>query len=205
MVDPKAQDIQILNKKRLADGFFKIDSYTLRVPHYDGTLGAPIEREVADRGNAAGVLLYDPDREEMIFVEQFRPGAFFAKDNPWMFECVAGIIDAGETGADVAVREAIEEAGCTVTDLEFALSYYSSPGGMTERIDVYCGRVDSAKHAQIGGLAAEGEDIRIRTVSVGDMAEMVRTGKINNALTLIACQWFLLNRNNLAKKWGEKS
>ena len=204
MSNPKARDVRVLKKERLSDGFFKIDRYTLRIPHYDGSLGEPVERELADRGDAAGMLLYDPDREELIFVEQFRLGTFFAQDNPWLLECVAGIIDVGETGRDVAVRESVEEAGCHVQDIEFALSYYSSPGGMTERIDLFCGRVNSCEHAQLAGLESEGEDIRVRVLSVREMKDKLENGEINNALTLIACQWFLLHKEALAKKWGKK-
>ena len=204
MSEPKAQDVRVVEKKPLSNGFFKLDAYVLRVPHYDGTLGEPICREVADRGDAAGVLLFDPDADALVFVEQFRPGTFIAKAEPWMLECVAGIIEPGETGESVVTREAMEEAGCTVSDVMPIASYYSSPGGMTERIDLFCGRVDSSCHADIAGLAGEGEDIRVRVLSSDEVIRKTLAGEINNALTLIACQWFVMNKENLLKKWGKK-
>ena len=201
---PDVRDVQVIEKKEVFRGFYKLDEYVLRVPKFDGTLTGPLSREVADRGDAAGVFLYDAVADTAVFVEQFRPGAFFAGENPWLLECVAGIVEQGETPQDVVIREAMEESGCAVKELMPMGRYFSSPGGMTERLTMFCGRVDSKKHARFAGLESEGEDIRVRLVSGDDVVRMANGMEISNGMTLIACQWFALNRAMLKEKWGTK-
>ena len=115
---------------------FRIDRYRLRHKLFEGDWSGEIEREVFERGHAVTVLLFDPDRDKLVFIEQFRPGAYAALaspwfDNgasPWLIECVAGIIEPGESPEDVARREAIEEADCEVSDIVPVCHYLLSPG-----------------------------------------------------------------------------
>src|SRR3546814_4580479 len=93
-------------------------------------------REIFERGHAAAVLLYDPARDAVVLIEQFRPGAYAAGVNPWLVEVVAGIIEAGETPADVVQREAVEEAGCSVTALHPIGTFFVTPGGSSETVEI---------------------------------------------------------------------
>ena len=104
MVERTAENVQILEKKPLYKGFFKADEYFLRYPRYDGTMSRTVSREVMERGHAAAVLLYDAEREKIVLVEQFRVGVYLTGENPWIAECVAGIIGQGETPEAVARR-----------------------------------------------------------------------------------------------------
>ena len=202
MVDRKQEDIQVIDKSLLYKKFFRVDEYFLRYPRYDGKMSDVIGREVMERGHAAGILLYDPDRENLVFVEQMRVGTFVAGDYPWVLECVAGIIEDGESPEQVAVREAEEEAGASVSDVEPVAEYFSSPGGLTEKIYLFCGRVDSGRVAKYAGKASENEDTRVVVLPVGEVEKMLAGRKFNNALTIIAVQWFLMNKETLRKKWG---
>jgi len=160
-----------------------------------------MSREIFERGHAVSVLLYDPDRDEVGLIEQFRPGAYAAGWEPWLIEVVAGIIDPGETPEQVAIREAQEEAGATVTQIEPVCRYLVSPGGTTESMEIFCARVDASKLSGIHGLEHEGEDIRVFTVTADEAIAWVQSGKIANSMTIIALQWLALNRPRLREKW----
>lgn len=203
MTDRKIENINVVKKDSLYKRFFRVDEYFFSYPRYDGTMSPVISREVMDRGNSAGILLYDPDKEKLVFVEQMRVGVFIAGENPWVLECVAGMVDAGETPEQVVVREAAEEAGATVFDVEPIVEYFASPGGITEKLFLFCGRVDADKVAEYAGLPSESEDIRVVVLSVEETEKMLSEGRFNNALTIIAVQWFMMNREKLRKKWGK--
>lgn len=202
MVERTAENVQILEKKPLYKGFFKADEYFLRYPRYDGTMSRTVSREVMERGHAAAVLLYDTEREKIVLVEQFRVGVYLTGENPWIAECVAGIIGQGETPEAVARREAVEESGCEVGEIIPICRYFSSPGGMSETLYVFCGQTDSSKCAVEAGLENEGEDTRVLVLDADEAIQALLDGKINNAVTIISLQWFMLNRRMLKEKWG---
>lgn len=203
MVERRIENIEVVRKTSLYEKFFKVNEYCFRYPLFNGEMSALVSREVMERGNASGVLLYDPDRENLVFVEQIRAGVFVAGEYPWVLECAAGIIDSGETPEQVAIREVEEEVGVSISDLEPVVEYYSSPGGTSEKIYLFCGRVDSSRVAGYGGLASENEDLRVVVLSVAEAEKMLEQGKFNNALAVIAMQWFLMNKEKLRKKWGK--
>lgn len=193
--------VEIVQKETCYQGFFRLERYRLRHSLFRGGWSPELARELLERGHAAAVLLYDPDRDSVVLIEQFRIGALDAPGGPWLLEIVAGIIGGDETAADVAHREAMEEAGCRVLDLIPICEYFVSPGGTSERITVYCGRVDAADAGGIHGLAQEGEDIRVHVVPFADALEMLRTGRIDSASPIIALQWLALHREEVRRRW----
>jgi ADP-ribose pyrophosphatase len=156
------------------------------------------------------VVLYDPDRDVLVLVEQFRMGAFTARQSPWLaedegpwiVEPVAGIIDPGETPEEVVHREALEEAGCSISDLVFACKYLASPGGSSETVHVYCGRVDSRGAGGIHGLDHEHEDIRVIAVPADEALGWLGAGRLLSSIAIIGLQWFQLHRETLRKRWA---
>lgn len=203
-------DVEVLNRERAHDGYFKVDRYTLKHKMHDGGWTEPMSREIFERGHATAVLLFDPDLDRLVFIEQFRPGAFAAfnspwfdedRHSPWLLECVAGIIDEGETPEAVARRECLEEANCTVTDLLPISHYLVSPGGTTESIFLFCGRVDASNAGGVHGLEHEGEDIRVISIPTDMALTWLTEGRYVNAMTLIAMQWFQLNLRDLRARW----
>jgi ADP-ribose pyrophosphatase len=194
-------NIEILDKITCYQGFFRIDRYRLRHRLFNGEWGPAITRELFERGHAAAVLPYDPIRDEVILIEQFRIGALDALGGPWLTEIIAGIIEANETPEDVVKRERLEEANCIITDLVPLYDYLVSPGGMTERIALFCGRVDATHAGGIHGATDEGEDIKVHVVSRVTALSYLTTGRINSASAIIALQWLALNREQLLKQW----
>ncbi len=194
-------DVEILSRETVYRGYFRIDRYRLRHRRHDGGWTGEITREVFERGHVAAVLPYDPGRDTVVLIEQFRIGAFAAGEPCWLTEIVAGVIDEGESAEAVARREMEEETGCAVSALEPIGSYLSSPGGASESVALYVGRVDSSGAGGVHGLAAEEEDIRVLVRSWAEVAGGLQQGLFTNGATLIALQWLALNRPRLRERW----
>ena len=160
-----------------------------------------MSREVFERGNAAAVLLYDPDRDTVVLIEQFRIGAYAAGTEPWQIEVVAGIIEPGEDAAEVVRREAVEEAGREIRDLVTIGTFLMTPGGSSETLAMFCGRVNSEGAGGIHGLDHEQEDIRVFVVSPEEALRRTMAQPCPNANTVIALQWLMLNRADLKGRW----
>ncbi|MDU0353570.1 ADP-ribose diphosphatase [Paraglaciecola aquimarina] len=195
------QDIKILKREPLYSGFFNMVKYAFKHKLYKGGWSKVIEREIFERGHAIAVLLYDPVLEEFVLIEQIRMGAVATSESPWLIEVVAGIIDEGETAENVCRRESLEEAGVEIKHLTKALSYLSSPGGTTERLHIFVGEVDATQAQGVHGLEYEGEDILVHRVPVQQGLEWIEQGVVDNAATLIALQWFALNKEKVTESW----
>lgn len=193
-------DQEIIKKERLYNGFFKIDRFDIQHKLFAGGLSPVFTRELFERGEAAAVLLYDQEKDIVVLTEQFRIGAAFDNNqtSPWILEVVAGIIEEGEKPEEVACREAEEEAGCSIQTLTHISSYWSSPGGTSEKIHLYCALVDSSGLGGVHGLAYENEDILVRLIPFTDAYLAIESGEINNAATIIALQWLKLNKGDIS-------
>jgi ADP-ribose diphosphatase len=194
-------DFDLIEKATVFQGYFRIDRYRFRHRLFAGGWSGEVKREVFERGHAVVVLPYDPERDAVVMIEQFRIGAAAAGVPMWQLEVVAGIIDAGETPEAVARREAREEANCEILDLLPICHYLVSPGGTTETVRLFCGRVDSRGLGGIHGLPHEHEDIRVEVVPFAEARDRLENGRIGNAPTIIALQWLILNRDALRARW----
>ena len=198
MSEPK---YEILDKKLCYEGFFRLEQYRLKHQLFSGGWSDEIVRELFQRGDGAAVLLYDPLLDKVVFIEQFRIGALHAPGGAWLLEIVAGAMDVNEKPEDVVYREAIEEAGCNIEALIPIREYLVSPGGTSEIIHLFCGKVDASGAGGIHGLDEEGEDIRVVVMSFDEALEELKNGRINSAAPIIALQWLLLNRGDVKNQW----
>lgn len=197
----KASDVTIEKRETVFQGFFRMDKLWLTHPRFDGRTMPQFSRELFVRGDATCVLPYDPERDEVVLLEQFRPGALGRDQSPWLLELVAGMNEDGEHSEDVARREAEEEAGLSFSRLEKICNYLVSPGGTTEMVYLYCGMTSTESAGGLYGLEDEHEDIRAHVVSADEAITMVKDGRINNAAAIIALQWLQLNRPALRTRW----
>ncbi|MFT6899535.1 MAG: ADP-ribose pyrophosphatase [Paraglaciecola sp.] len=197
------KDVEILGKEPLYSGFFKMVKYRFKHRLYLGGWSETVEREIFERGHAVAVLLYDPVLQEFVLIEQFRIGALPTSNSPWLLEVVAGIIDPGEVAEEVCYREAQEEAGITPTHLHKALTYLASPGGTTERLHIYVGKVDASQAQGVHGLDHESEDILVHRVAEEQALAWINEGKFDNSATLIALQWFAMNKQRVLDDWND--
>ena len=204
MTDPPRRDdrVDLISRTTPFQGYFRVDAYRLRHRRFDGGWTDEMRREVFERGHAAAVLPYDPVRDAVVLVEQFRVGAYAAGRDPWLVEVVAGIIEPGESPDDVVRREAVEEAGCTLTELETIGTVLLSPGGCSETLFMFCGRVDSDGVGGLHGLDHEHEDIRASVVPADEALAWLAEGKIASAPAVMILQWLALNRARLRAAWA---
>ncbi|MFD1217369.1 NUDIX domain-containing protein [Microbulbifer celer] len=199
--------VDIVERKVAYDGFFKMHKLRLRHRLYRGGWSGEMERELFVRGNAVGVLLYDPTHQLIAMTEQFRVGALERDPGPWCLEIVAGMVEAGESLEEVARRELQEEAGLEVAELHYIRSYLPSPGGSSERMFLYCALADLRGIEGFFGLAAEHEDIRLRVLPAGEVFAALESGHaaIDNAASIISLQWLQLNRERLGQQVAQVS
>ena len=190
----------LINRQSVYTGFFKVDSCQLTHELYQGG-DIEIRRELLYRGDAVAVLLYDPARDKVVMIEQFRVGAIEDADEteqaPWLLEIVAGMVDENESIKDVARRECMEEAGLEVHSFESIYSYYSSPGGCSEKIYLMCGLVDSHLAKGVHGLDHEHEDIKVCVYDYKELDQLLESNRISSATPIIALQWLAMNRERL--------
>ncbi len=199
---PEPRGFEVLARETAFRGYFRITRYTVRHTRFAGGWSAPLTREVFERGHAALVLPYDPVRDAVVLIEQFRAGAIDAPGGAWLLEPVAGMIEEGESPQDVARREAIEEAGLAIGELFPIADCLVSPGGTSERHILFCGRIDAADAGGLFGLAEEGEDIRAQVLDFADAMALVEQSKTCAASLLIALQWLALNRTRVRARWS---
>ncbi len=187
---------KLLKSEAKYQGFFKVDLYHIEHEVYKGG-EIEVSRELFHRGDAVAVLMYDPSKDKVVLLEQFRVGAIEDENGPWLLEIVAGMVEEGESVNDVARRECKEESGLEVHSFENVYSFYSSPGGCSEKIHVLCALVDSEQAGGIHGVEHEGEDIKVLVTDYAELHDLMVSGKICSAIPLIALQWLQLNRERL--------
>lgn len=195
-------DVELLREEPLHEGFFRMVRLHLRHKLFAGGWTEPLDREVVLHGTVAAIIPYDPIRDSVVLIEQFRNGKFAAGDaQPWSVSIAAGMIEPGESAADMARRETLEETGCTIGRLEKALTFYSSPGGSSQHVTLYCGQVSAEAVGGLYGVAEEGEDIRAFKVSFTEVLQMVDGDLFDNAISIVGLQWLDRNRERLRRDW----
>jgi ADP-ribose pyrophosphatase len=200
-VDLSASDVELISRETLFERYSRLHVLHLRHRLFRGGWSREVEREVFERKNAAAVLPYDPVRDEVVLVEQFRPGAYAARLDCFQLEPVAGAIEPGQDPLEVARREAQEEAGCEILAFEPIGTYTVSPGYSTEIVFAWCGRVDVRGVGGVHGQAHEDEDIRVHVLPFDAAMRRLAAGEFQYALTIIALQWLALSRDRLRTLW----
>ncbi|WP_132461220.1 NUDIX domain-containing protein [Rhodovulum marinum] len=192
-------DIEEFARSQPYANFFAVEEYDFRHRRFDGEWSPPVNRAAFFTSDAATVLPYDPARDAVLLIEQFRVGPYGRGDSEcWSLEAIAGLVDPGETPEATVRREAVEEAGVTVGRLHPVYGYYPSPGAKTEFIYSYVGEADLHDGVGgLGGLAAEGEDIRAHVVGFDRAMDLVETGEIGNAPLILSLLWLARNRERL--------
>ena len=196
-------DWKIHHKQLQYDGHFKVTQYQLTHEKYDGNVTPTLQRELVVRNDAVAMVAYDPYTDELVLVEQFRMGAI-NEEQPWLIEIVAGLIETGETPEQVTIRESEEEIGCKPSDLIKIGGFYTSPGGHSEWVHLYIGKVSVSELVDSGGLENEGEDIKVLIVPATDIPYMLSTGEVRSAIAIIGLQWFVMNHENIKQRWLDK-
>jgi ADP-ribose pyrophosphatase len=200
---PTHPDVEIVQAETGFARHLRVDVVRFRHRLFAGGWSAERVHDVVRRGPAISVLLYDPDRDSVVLVEQFRIAALYGGLSPWQVEAVAGLIDADETPEEVAHRETREEANLEIVGPLVPIQRMLPAGGsLDEVIWLFCGRVNSRGAGGVYGLAEEHEDIRVVVKTIPEVEAMLDSGYIESALTLISLYWLLRHRETLRRAWA---
>lgn len=195
--------VEIVERTRVHDGFFKFELLRLRHELFAGGMSGELRREVFLQRDAVAVLPYDPVRDAVVLIQQFRAGAIDWPDGPWLLEGVAGLMDGGDASPEAtAAREVREECGVELGRLEPVAVYASSPGATTERVWTFVGEVSAPESGGIHGLDSEHEDILVSVHPAEDAFRFLREGRILAANTVVPLQHLMLHRERLRREWG---
>jgi ADP-ribose pyrophosphatase len=196
-------DAEIVDAANVFARYLRIDTFRFRHRLFSGEWSAVRSYDVLRRGRAVAIILYDPNCNSVVLVEQFRLPALLAGSSPWQIEAAAGMIDTDETPEAVAIRETREETGLGLIGEPIVIQrYLPSAGGSDESVVLFCGRVDSALAAGVHGLPEEHEDIRVAVKTLAEIEAMLDAGAIENGHTLIALYWLLRHRDRLQQLWA---
>ncbi len=195
-------DVNLIARTTPYAGFFAVEDYDLTHRRFDGTMSEPLSRAAFISADAATVLPYDPQRDRVMLIEQFRMGPYARGDAQcWSLEAIAGRLDPGETPEAAVRREAREEAGLELGALHPVHQYYPSPGAQAEYIYSYVGLADLGDDvAGLGGVAGEGEDIRSHVIPFDRLSVLLNSGELENGPLLISVLWLTLHRAQLRSK-----
>ncbi|GLS88345.1 tellurite resistance protein [Cypionkella aquatica] len=196
-----AADVAVAARREPYARFFAIEEVDISFRRFDGSMSPQVTRAGFIASDAVTVLPYDPVRDRVLVVDQFRAGPYLRGDpQPWQIEAIAGRIDSGETPIEAARREAVEEAGLVLDDLLPIASYYPSPGCSSEYLYSFVALTDLPDAAAgVFGVEGEAEDIRGHLLSFARLMELVTSGEISNAPTLLSALWLAQNRDRLRK------
>jgi ADP-ribose pyrophosphatase len=196
-------DTEIVDAANVFQRYLRVDTFRFRHRLFSGEWSAVRSYDVLRRGRAIAILLYDPGRDRVVLVEQFRLPALLAGSSPWQLEVAAGMFDADETPGAAATRETREETGLELIGEPVVIQHYlPSAGGSDESVVLFCGRVDSSLAAGVHGLPEEHEDIRVALKTLPEIEAMLDAGAIENGHTLIALYWLLRHRDRLRRLWA---
>jgi len=201
---PGHPDLRVISQEIAFKRHLRLDVIRFRHRMFSGEWSGERVWDITRRGAAVAVLLYDPDRDEVVLIEQFRLAPLLAGFTPWVIEVVAGLVDHdGESDAEVARREAVEEAGLEIIGEPIPIQRYTpTPGDSDQATMLFCGRVDSRNAGGVHGVPEEDEDIRVVVKPMGEIERMVDAGEIDNGHTLVCLYWLLRHRDEVRRKWG---
>lgn len=186
---------RVISKKVVFEDYFRIEKWIYQYEKDNGELTEPVDRMAFKRPDSAAVIVFNTETSKVLLVKQFRH-CTYEKGPGWIIETVAGGIDTGETAADAACRESIEEIGYRIHNVEKISTFYASPGCSTERMIVFYGEVTNAdKVADGGGEEHESEFVFTVEYTLDEIAAAIANDEINDAKTVIGCNYVL-------KKYG---
>jgi len=194
------KDFEITTIATPYTGFFELNIVHFKHTLYTGGWTETFSRELFQRGQAVVVLLYDLAKEQVVLVEQCRAGALLnAQENrqaehAWLLEPVAGMIDVGESPKEAGIREAQEETGVVINELEYVCQFYPSPGACSEILHLYAAEISVDSLAHYAGLESDHEDIKVVRLSFKKAKQMLLNAEFNVAATYIALQWLFFQK-----------
>ena len=196
-------DVQVHEHRHPYVNFFSIQEIDITIPRFDEKPSKAVTRAGFAGMDAAIVIPYDPIKDLLLLVEQFRVGPFLRGDmHPWMMEPIAGRVDVGEMPEQTAKREAFEEAGIHLSEVLKVHSGYASPGCTTEMFHIFVGIAELNLNSGIlAGLNSEAEDIKGHVMTFDAFYDALESGRFPVSPLAVAGYWLALNRQELRKNF----
>ncbi len=194
--NPHPERVEVISTECTFDGFFKVDRVRFRHARFDGTMSDAVTRLVFERGDAVAVLPYHGEQRRVVLVKQFRYPAHVRGGPGWLWEIIAGMQEEELTPQEVVRKEALEEAGYYLGDLEKIMTVYPSPGACSERVHIYIAPFERTDRVARGGGVGS-EDILVRSFSLDEARCMIEDGNIVDAKTVIALQYLFLHGDDM--------
>lgn len=185
-----SEDVQIVDRAFVFQGFVQVEKVNLRHRLFNQTeYTSVISRELIQRPEAAGVLIYDDAQQKFALIEQFRIGAMDDQDSAWQLEIIAGVLDGDESPESCIRREALEESGCQIEHLQHLFSFYPSAGACAELFHLYSAAADLPEQGGVFGMLDEGENILLHLIDYAQIDTLLSNGRLRNAPVIMALQW----------------
>lgn len=183
---------EIVERKKAYAGWLSLSIVSIRLAD-----GRVMRREVVEHGYAVCVLAYDPERRMAMLVRQLRAPIYVTSGETQILEAIAGIVDDGDAGG-TARREALEEAGLRLGEINSVAVAWPSPGMLTERVALFLATYSEGDRvAAGGGLAEEHEEIEVVEMPLAELADLADRGAIVDMKTLALVQTLRLRRPDL--------
>ena len=195
LADSRA-DVSVSPPTLLAEGFHDLERFSVALRSPDGGTLSSL-RDVLRVGKVTAVLPIDLARGELVLIRQFRVAAHLATQKGELVEIVAGHVEAGETPAQAAMRECVEEIGVRPTALYQMFEFLPAPGSIDEYATLFLGTVDAAGVPEQAGAADEKEATRPMRVPIETAIAALERGTMHNGFLILALQWLALHRGRL--------
>ncbi|EAR01717.1 hypothetical protein FB2170_14353 [Maribacter sp. HTCC2170] len=190
----KKGSIRNIKTELLSDNWYTLNKISFEYEKEDGTWETQV-REAYDRGNGAAILLYDQSKGTVVLTRQFRMPTYVNGNNDgMMIEVCAGLLD-GDHPEDCIKKEAEEETGYKVENVQKVYESYMSPGSVTEILYFFVAEYeDTMKVSEGGGAEDESENIEVLEVGFQEALNMIKTGDIKDAKTIMLLQYAQINK-----------
>jgi ADP-ribose pyrophosphatase len=189
-------DVSLSLPQVLAKGFHDLERFSVVLRSQDAEALSSV-RDVLRVGKVAAVLPIDLERGELVLIRQFRLPAHLATGMGELIEIVAGHVEAGETPAQAAMRECVEEIGVRPEALYQMFEFLPAPGSSDEHATLFLGIVDAARIPERAGAAHEKESTRPMRIAIDAAIAALEHGAVHNGFLILALQWLALHRNAL--------
>lgn len=185
-----SKDVEVTSRESLFRGFIQVEKVSLRHRLFNQSEYTHVlQRELVHRPAAAGVLLYNDQKQQFALIEQFRVGALDDAQSPWQLEIIAGVLDGDESPESCIRRESLEESGCEVQNLEHLFSFYPSAGACSELFHLYVAETELPAEGGVFGVDDEGENIQLHLFNYSEIQTLLDSGRLRNAPVIMALQW----------------
>lgn len=185
-----SKDVEVTSRESLFRGFIQVEKVSLRHRLFNQSEYTHVlQRELVHRPEAAGVLLYNDQRQQFALIEQFRVGAINDSYSPWQLEIIAGVLDGDETPESCIRRETLEESGCTINHVQHLFNFYPSAGACSEVFHLYAAETDLPTEGGVFGMPDEGENILLHLFDYSEISTLLSQGRLRNAPVIMALQW----------------